>query len=391
MLSLTKMLTGEINYGDQMRYGKDAAREKNGTAPGKGPVVVWNYTNRCNLSCRHCYAAVGNRPGCELTTREAMKVIDDLADFHVPVILFSGGEPLCREDFFELAEYAGEKGIRVTLSTNGTLITEEMAEKLHACRIGYVGISLDGRREVNDDFRGLSGAYDMALAGIRSCRKAGQRVGLRFTLNRMNFRDVPEILDLVEREDIDRVCFYHLVYSGRGGEILDQDLSGQQTREALDIIIDKVLEFQKKGLKKEILTVDNHTDGVYLYLKYREKDPERASHILRLLRNNGGNRCGMAIGSIDAFGNVHPDQFTQQHTLGNVLDRPFGEIWSDVSNPLMAGLKDRKPLLPKACRECSWLDVCNGNFRTRAEAVSGDYWGFDPACFLTEEERDDRA
>jgi len=186
---------------------------------------------------------------------------------------------------------------------------------------------------------------------------------------------------------VDRICFYHLVYSGRGSTMQKEDLSPQQTRDVLDLIIDRTLDFHRRGLKKEVLMVDNHADGPYLCLKFRESDPERSAAIYRLLRRNGGNRSGMAFANIDAEGNVHPDQFTQQHTLGNVRERPFSEIWTDRSIPLLAGLKDRQSLLPGTCRGCSWLSVCNGNFRSRAEAVSGDFWGFDPACYLTEEER----
>lgn len=417
MLSLTKLLCGEAYLGDEYRYREGAGGQLHGTAPGKGPVVVWNYTRACNLKCRHCYAAaepvaaelggadsaaaesVAAEPGearhlgagnpfpPELTTSEALRVIDDLAEFSVPVILFSGGEPLCREDFFELANYARSKGIRVTLSTNGTRIDPETAAKIKSAGIGYVGISLDGLRPENDLFRGVPGAFDQALRGIRNCRSVGQRTGLRFTINKNNAHLIPDMFDLIEQEDIDRICFYHLVYSGRGSALRQEDLTHEQTRAALDMIVERTLDLHARGLKKEVLTVDNHVDGIYLYLKYRESDPVRAVFIRQMLLRNGGNRSGMAIACIDPAGNVHPDQFTWQHTFGNVKERSFGEIWTDMSQPLQAGLKDRKQLLPPACKGCTWLSMCNGNFRTRAEAATGDFWGFDPACFLTPAER----
>ena len=388
MLSLTKMLIGDTYSGDALRYTENAFSQTDGVSEGYGPVVAWNYTRTCNLRCRHCYSRSENRRyENELSTEEALHLIDDLAEFHVPALLFSGGEPLCRADFPVLAGHAVERGIRITLSTNGTLITPELAEQIHSLGISYVGISLDGVQATNDRFRGVSGAYDRALNGVRNCRRIGQRVGFRFTLNRNNVDDVSGILDLLEQEDVDRICFYHLVYSGRGSTMQQEDLSHQQTRDVLDLIIDRTLDFHRRGLKKEVLMVDNHADGPYLYLKVRESDPEHSAAIWRLLRRNGGNRSGMAFANIDAEGNVHPDQFTQQHTLGNVRERSFGEIWTDRSNPLLAGLKDRQALLPETCRRCSWLSVCNGNFRSRAEAVSGDFWGFDPACYLTDEER----
>lgn len=388
MLSLTKMLTGDIYFGDELRYTEDSYQQKNGVSQGKGPVVAWNYTRTCNLRCRHCYSNSQNKVyDGELTTTEALKVIDQLAEFRVPVILFSGGEPLMRKDFFTLAAYAKEKGIRPTLSTNGTLITPEVAQKIKDIGVGYVGISLDGLQDTNDLFRGVSGAFEKALAGIRNCRAVQQRVGLRFTISKNNYRDIPAILDLMEQEAVDRICFYHLVYSGRGEEMMKNDLTHAETRAVMDLIIDKVLDFHKRGLKKEVLMVDNHVDGIYLYLKLRDIDPKRAKTIYRLLRINGGNRSGIAFANIDHVGKVHPDQFLQQYTLGDVRERVFSDIWCDTSIPLLAGLKDRQALLPQKCQQCSWLSLCNGNFRARAEAVTGDIWGFDPACYLTEEER----
>lgn len=387
MISITKLLMDAPNYGDQLRYTPKAHEAKNGVSEGRGPVVVWNCTKTCNLKCVHCYArSEAIKYQNELTHEEGLALIDQLAEFKVPVVLFSGGEPLLRPDFFELANYAASKGIRPTISTNGTCITPEVAEKLKAMGVGYVGISLDGNEETHDKFRGKEGAYKLAIRGIRNCVATGQKVGLRFTITKDNYRDLNSIFDLIESENIDRACFYHLVYSGRGSGIVDHDLSHEESRQVMDLIIDRVLDFKKRGLNKEILTVDNHADAVYLYQRMKREDPERAKKILELIQSNGGNRSGMAFGNIDSIGNVHPDQFTQYITLGNVRERKFGDIWTDVSNPIMAGLKDRKPLLKGRCPKCAFLNLCNGNFRTRAEAVTGDFWEMDPACYLTDEE-----
>lgn len=387
MISITKLLMDAPNYGDQLRYTPKAHEAKNGVSEGRGPVVVWNCTKTCNLKCVHCYArSEAIKYQNELTHEEGLALIDQLAEFKVPVILFSGGEPLLRPDFFELANYAASKGIRPTISTNGTCITPEVAEKLKAMGVGYVGISLDGNESTHDKFRGKEGAYKLAIRGIRNCVATGQKVGLRFTITKDNFRDLNSIFDLIEAENIDRACFYHLVYSGRGSGIVDHDLSHEESREVMDLIIDRVLDFKKRGLNKEILTVDNHADAVYLYQRMKREDPERAKKILELIQSNGGNRSGMAFGNIDSIGNVHPDQFTQYITLGNVRERKFGDIWTDESNPIMAGLKNRKPLLKGRCPKCAFLNLCNGNFRTRAEAVTGDFWEMDPACYLTDDE-----
>lgn len=386
MISVTKLLFDTEYFGDSLRY-KHGHGSKHGTSSGHGPVVVWNSTRTCNLNCIHCYMDSDCKAySGELTTEEAKRMIDDLADFKVPVLLFSGGEPLARPDFFELATYAKERGLRPTLSTNGTLITREVAEKIKAIGVGYVGISLDGLEDVNDKFRGKEGAFKMAMAGIRNCVEVGQRVGLRFTINRHNFLEMDRIFDFIEAENIDRVCFYHLVYSGRGEQMISEDISPEETRQAMDTIIRRTRDFEVRGLKKEILTVDNHADGVYMYIKALEEDPARAERIRELIGINGGNRCGIAFGEIDPLGNVHPDQFSQHITFGNVRDRKFSEIWQDESHEIMKGMKNRKPLLKGRCGACQYLSFCNGNFRTRAEAVSGDFWGEDPACYLTDEE-----
>ncbi|MFZ5898634.1 MAG: radical SAM protein [Bacillota bacterium] len=379
MLSISKILSGQKERGDHLRYVKDHG--------AVGPVVVWNSTQACNLKCAHCYANATAEPGTgEMTTSEALKFIDDLADFRVPVLLFSGGEPLLRPDFFELAQYAREKGLRPVVSTNGTLITREKAWALKETGVGYVGISLDGLAETNDRLRGYKGAFEAALEGIRNCVAVGQRVGLRFTLTKYNFRELDAIFDLIEAEDINRACFYHLVYTGRGSRLVDYDLNPSEKREAVDLICRRTADLLARGHQKEILTVDNHADAVYIYLKVKESDPARAEAVLNLLLATGGNRSGIAIGAVDWQGNVHPDQFTPWHTLGNVRERSFGDIWTDISNPLMAGLKNRRDLLKGRCASCRWLDVCNGNFRARAEAATGDPWASDPACYLTDQE-----
>ncbi len=321
-----------------------------------------------------------------MNTAAGKALIRDLADFGVPVILFSGGEPLLREDLFELASLAKEQEIRVALSTNGTPITKAVAEKISRVEFAEVGISLDGIGVTNDHFRGQEGAYEAALKGIRNCVALGLRVSLRLTITRFNYREIPAIFRLIEEEGIDRVCFYHLAYSGRGGSLQREDINHSQTRSVVDMICERTLDLHRRGLRKEVLTVGNHADGVYLYLKLREQDPQRANKVLDLLSINGGNNSGIRIGAVDDLGNVHPDQFWWHYSLGNVCQRKFGDIWTDTSEPLMQGLKNRKGLLKGRCARCRFLDLCNGNLRVRAEAVYGDVWAEDPACYLSDEE-----
>jgi radical SAM protein with 4Fe4S-binding SPASM domain len=224
------------------------------------------------------------------------------------------------------------------------------------------------------------------LGGIRACREAGVRTGLRLTLNQHNYQDLGRIFDLLKEERIPRACFYHLVYAGRGARIQEDDLSLAETRDAVDLIFDRAERLNRQGVDIEILTVDNHTDAPYLMQRVQERQPDRADEVLQLLLWNGGNASGIGISAVDHLGNVHADQFWQHYRFGNVRQRPFGDIWTDTSDPLMAGLKDRKPLLKGRCAACQYLDLCNGNLRVRAEAVYGDVWAPDPACYLTDEE-----
>jgi radical SAM protein with 4Fe4S-binding SPASM domain len=382
MISISRLLCDAIGPGDRLRYGiQHQATDR------QQPIVVWNCTRKCNLHCVHCYSNAGEQDPAEvLTTEQAKSFIRDLADFSVPVILFSGGEPLLRKDIFELAHFAREQGIRTVLSTNGTLISEEVAKEIKSVSFAEVGISLDGIGTKNDRFRGKKGAYEAALRGIRNCIALGQRVSLRFTIAHSNYTEIPAIFNLVEREGIERVCFYHLVYVGRGSDLSINNLNHSQTKAAVDLICDRTLDLYQRGLNKEVLTVDNHVDGVYLYLKLKRQDPVRAEKVLALLRANGGNNTGIRIGAVDELGNVHADQFWQHYSFGNVRQRKFGDIWLDTSDPLMRGLKDRKGLLKGRCARCQYLELCNGNMRVRAETVFGDVWAQDPVCYLTDNE-----
>jgi 12,18-didecarboxysiroheme deacetylase len=392
MIGISKLYCGTVEPSDALRYGRHS-----GSLPShllqfsadKKPVVVWNVTRRCNLKCVHCYAHAVDQdqmPPDELTTAEGKAVLDDLAEFGAPVILFSGGEPLVRADLPELAAHAVAKGMRAVISTNGTLIRPAVAQELKKIGLSYVGISLDGLAEVNDRFRGVKGAFQRALEGIHACQEAGIKVGLRFTMNRLNAQEIPRIFDLLEEHNIPRVCFYHLVYAGRGSKLIEEDLSHAETRAAVDLIIDRTADLHRRGKPKEVLTVDNHADGPYLYLRMVREGSTKAGEVLELLQMNEGNSSGRGIGCISWDGQVHADQFWRHHAFGNVRQRPFSRIWTDLSDPLMKMLKDKRPFVKGRCATCRWLDVCGGNFRVRAEAATGDLWACDPACYLTDQE-----
>ncbi len=397
MIDIGKLYCGGTSTGDGLRYGTAAGKDAHGNVPhgreksakDRRPIVVWNTTQTCNLKCVHCYTDSENRKyKDELTTDEGFALIDDLSSFKIPSLLFSGGEPLIRKDILSLIQRAADKEIRPVISTNGTLIDREMAHNIKDAGVVYVGISLDGMEEVNDSFRGVKGAYSRAMKGFDNCLAVGQRVGLRLTLTRKNYEDLHRIFDFIEEHGIPRACFYHLVYSGRGGDMFKDDLRYEESRHAMDIILERTEDFFRRGLDINILTVDNHTDGVYLYRKLKENDPGRASEVRRLLSWNGGaaNSTGVGIGNIDFKGNVHPDQFWQDYSFGNIRDRSFADIWMDESDKLMHGLKHKADYIKGRCRLCSYRDLCTGAMRVRAQRVYGDPWAPDPQCYLKDDE-----
>lgn len=390
MIGISKLYCATVEPSDALRYARHSGKLPSHLLQfslDKKPVVVWNMTRRCNLKCVHCYARSEDKDyDNELTHEQSLAMIDDLAGFGVPVLLFSGGEPLVHPRLLEYARYAVSKGMRAVISTNGTLITEEKARQLQEVGLSYVGISLDGLEDTHDRFRGVKGSFRKAMAAIENCRNAGIKVGLRFTINKRNVQDIDGIFDLLEEKNIPRVCFYHLVYSGRGSEIAKEDLSHQETRDVLDLIMKRTKDLHDRNLPKEVLTVDNHADGPYLYLRLLDENPERAAEVLELLEMNEGNNSGRGIGCISWDGEVHPDQFWREKSLGNIRERPFSEIWTDTSNEFLMKMKNKKDHVKGRCARCRWLGICAGNFRARAESVANDPWDSDPACYLTDQE-----
>lgn len=385
MLNLTKLYGGLSQPADALRYGHGHGAPK--TAAERRPIVVWNITRRCNLKCLHCYSNSDAQfyPG-ELNWEQMTSVVDDLAAFNVPAVLLSGGEPMIHPRFFDLAALVRQKGLRLTISTNGTRIDKRAAARLKDIGVTYVGISLDGIGETHDRFRGRAGTFEKVTAAFRNCRKVEQKVGLRLTLTRHTIDDLERILDFIEDHQINRVCFYHLVYSGRGSDL--EEVRPEDVRSALDRIMDRTKLWIENGEAREVLTVDQPADGAYMLMRMKREESERFDEVESLLKWNGGGRfsSGTGIGNIDTQGNVHPDQFWQALNLGNVKDRPFSEIWTQSEDPTLIGLRDRLPRLQGRCQECRFLNVCGGGFRVRALQAHGNAWADDPGCYLTDAE-----
>ena len=348
-----------------------------------GPVVIWNLIRRCNLTCKHCYATSADRdfPG-ELDTQQVLEVMRNLKAFGVPVLILSGGEPLMRDDIFDVSRRAKEMGFYLGLSTNGTLIDQHNIGEIADVGYDSVGISIDGTRDTHDRFRRRQGAFDEAMRGIRLCRDAGIKVGLRFTLTRDNRHDLPSLLTLMDDENIDKFYLSHLNYAGRGNKNRRDDLHHRMTREAMELMFQTCWKDVLSGRRREFVTGNNDADGVFLLLWAQRHLPEHVDRLERMLRRWGGNASGVNIANIDNVGNVHPDTMWWNYTLGNVKYRPFSQIWMDTSDPLMAGLKLRSRPVEGRCAVCSYRGICGGNTRTRAWQVSGNPWAEDPGCYL---------
>jgi heme d1 biosynthesis radical SAM protein NirJ len=361
-------------------------RARRGTGPVK-PVVIWNLTRRCNLKCRHCYtvSADVDFPG-ELSHEQAMATLDDLGDFGIPALILSGGEPMGRFDFFELAEAARKKVRFLALSTNGTKIHGEAADRVAKIGFQYVGISIDGIGRTNDWFRGVDGAFDDALRGVRACKARGIKVGLRFTLTRDNAAQLPDLLQLCDDEGVDKFYLSHLVYAGRGDKNRGEDAVHSHTRAALDELIERAWIAAAEDLPLDIVTGNNDADAVYLlHWAARHFEPARVAHLRDHLEAWGGNASGLGVANIDTLGRVHPDTYWSDYTVGNVKTAKFSDLWSG-DDPMLAQLRRRPRPLKGRCGACAFKSVCGGNTRIRALQLTGDPWAEDPACYLGDAE-----
>ena len=234
-----------------------------------------------------------------------------------------------------------EKKIRPVISTNGTLITPAIARRIKDTGFQYVGVSVDGSEAVHDSFRGKKGAFADTMTGIRNSIAAGNKTGIRFTVNKLNFHTLPDILDLVERENIPRFCMYHLVYAGRGKEMAELDTTPEQKRQTIELLIERTLDFHRRGVEVEIMTTDNHADGIYILQYFERTQPERVAEIKELLNMHGGCSAGQKMANVDPQGNVHACQFWGHHTLGNVREKPFSKIWLESQDEFLLKLRDK--------------------------------------------------
>ncbi|MCP1715583.1 radical SAM protein with 4Fe4S-binding SPASM domain [Methanocalculus alkaliphilus] len=386
MNRITQCMHGRGTVSDLHRHGSGRKPRHLAFSGMNRPVIFWNLTNACNLQCIHCYSGSDMADENELSTDEARRVIDDLAVAGVPLILFTGGEPLLRHDIFELAGYAREKGLSIALSSNGTLIDATCARRIKESGISYVGISLDGAdAATHNRFRGSDDAFERTTAAFAHCLDAGLRCGVRVTLTRENLGELEPLIDLAADLGASRFCLYWLVPTGRGIDGYDRlQLDGGQVIDALNLLYRKAKEIDPAEM--EFLTVDAPQDAIHLLASMRRDESPDLPDAERLVASlNGGCSAGTKVANIDHLGDIYPCQFARSETfrIGNIRKTPFAAIWDDDTNPVLRLFRTPPAAYTGRCGSCSHQVLCGGGCRVRAYMKNGEFFAEDPFCFIS--------
>lgn len=345
-----------------------------------GAIVIWNFTNRCNLSCLHCYSKADLNSVDVLSTEIIKTTIDEFVKNKIKFIIFSGGEPLVRKDIFEIANYAKSKGIITYLSSNGLYINHSNAKEI-VDTFDYIGISIDGDEATHDYFRGLKGSFKKSILAMKLIQNAGGKVGIRFTMTKDTIDSLGFLFELTEKEGFDKIYISHLVYSGRGLENLEMDIEKVQRIEAVKFVLNKAFEYQENNTNIEIVTGNMECDAILFAQEIEKRYPQKSQTLKEKLIAWGGNSAGRKLLNIDSRGFVKPDPFFPL-TLGNITEQNFGEIWAAQDNELLLKLRQTPRVLSGKCSDCKYLEICNGGSRSRANAIYGDLWAEDPSCYL---------
>jgi radical SAM protein with 4Fe4S-binding SPASM domain len=353
-------------------------------------LVVWDFTHKCNLKCKHCYSDSGTTREEELTTEEALDVVDQLAETGVTALAFSGGEPLTRSDFFKVAEHAVESGLYVSVATNGTLLTREMAKKLKQAKIHYVEISIDGATaKTHDAFRGVPGAFDKAVSGLKNAIAEDLCACIATTATKNNLEEMPGIIDLAEEIGAERFTYFNFIPTGRGKEHFEQDLSAEEREKLMHYSLNRM----SKGCKTTILTTapqlarvalqcqgSSGTGEVTMSMAHMQtaKVSKKAVPLADFI---GGCGAGRLYCSLSPQGDVHPCVFFPVN-VGNLKNEKFKDIW--LNSDMFNILRDRSKL-KGACGACNYKFICGG-CRARANAYHNDYLSSDPGCVIANQE-----
>jgi radical SAM protein with 4Fe4S-binding SPASM domain len=350
-------------------------------------LVVWDFTHNCNLSCKHCYSNSGATRETELTTAEALEVVDQLADAGIIALAFSGGEPLSRKDFFEVASHAAKRGLYVSVATNGTLLTKENVRKLKEAKINYVEVSIDGATaETHDSFRGVPSAFDKAVAGLKKCVEEDLCVCIATTATKSNIDEMPEILDLAEEIGAARFTYFNFIPTGRGKEHYDQDLSPEEREKLMLYLLDRM----SKGYKVTILTTAPQLARVALQCQGPGDTTTMSMAHMQTVKVSkkavpladfiGGCGAGRLYCSLSPQGDVHPCVFLPIN-VGNLKKENFTDVW--LNSKLFNALRNRDNL-KGACGKCDYKYICGG-CRARANAYKKDIMASDVGCILAKE------
>ncbi|HEY3348121.1 MAG TPA: radical SAM protein [Nitrospirota bacterium] len=338
--------------------------------------IAWEVTRRCNFSCVHCRSnSTINSYDTAFSTDDARKLIDDISSFSTPVIVLSGGEPLLRPDLFDIASHGTSKGLRMCIATNGSLVTDEICEKMKASGIRMVSMSLDGSEAgTHDNFRGYQGAF----AGVTNAAALFNKHGIEFLINssftKRNQKEIPEVMKVAKGLGAKAWYMFMIVPTGRGEEIMAELISKEDYEELLK------WHYETEKHEEDMLMRPTCAPHYYRIVPQMNKLAEEGDKLARrtLKFSTGGAKgclAGQVICLITAEGEVFPCSYFP-HSAGNVKEKPFKEIWETA--PLFHDLRDFKKYKGK-CGSCEYINVCGG-CRARADAVYGDYLEEEPFC-----------
>jgi heme b synthase len=337
--------------------------------------IAWEITRRCNLKCVHCRSSsemeVKGHP--DFSTEEAFRIIDDISSYAKPVVVLSGGEPLLRKDVFEIARYGTEKGLRMCLATNGTLVTDEICEKIKESGIRIVSLSLDGStKEVHDNFRNENGAFDGTINAARLFKRHGIEFIINSSFTKRNQEEIPKVYRLAKELGATAWYMFMIVPTGRGEEIMEELISKEDYEEILN------WHYQMEKDEQEMLV--RPTCAPHYYRIVLQKAKEEGSKFQRrtLKFSTGGSKgciAGQLICLINVDGDVLPCSYFPM-SAGNIKERSFKDIWEN--SELFKKLRDFKSYKGR-CGSCEFVNVCGG-CRARAYAIHGDYLEEEPFC-----------
>lgn len=334
-------------------------------------MVVWNITHSCNLACHHCH--LGSRPTRsegELNTQEAKLFLDDLTGLGVSLLSVYGGEPLTREDFLELARYAHQRGLRMIVSTNASLLTRQLAQEIKKSGIGFVGIDLDGLAQQGNNGIDVLSGLEKALPALRYLQDTSMAHSLRITLDESKIKELPEIVKAMEQAGVKRLAICHL------WEKDDWKKIREQRRQIMEFIVPYTINHNCI----EIVTEHVYADGIYIYKQLAKGDSQRATNACQLLAMQGGCPAGHRLVNVDAVGNIHPCPYWQWLTLGNIHDEKFSSLWIN-GHPALDAIRNRRKWMKGRCAKCSFLALCGG-CPCRADRVFGNISMSDPICYV---------